>query len=730
MRVLFNKIIYQNAENGYCIFKYSVHDDAYYKQCKRTFFDKEKVFTAVGYYLPTATSVEYDFEGEWVKTDKYGYNFEVTSYAPVVPTTELGLIAYLSSGLIKGVGEKTARLIVDTFGMDTLHIFENSPEQLLTIKGISQKKLNKIINSYNSSHAMRDIISFLAPYNISIHKIMQIYREFGNDSLKIVQANPYKLRCVEGFGFKTVDAIARHINMAPNDSRRIEAAVQYALEEKQRNGHLYLEEHVLFDVVDNTLNEGYEEPVAEKSEIRSVINAMVASSVVINDDGCFYLEASFNAENNAAKQIDRLLSAKGKNFTVTEDDIKDVEQTLGITLAEQQKKAVVMCMKNNLSILTGGPGTGKTTTLNAVLYLYKKYSKGNIVLMAPTGKAARRMEESTGIAASTIHSALNIYSDDFNTVSTSTLKGAFIVVDEFSMVDMFLASRLFSMIRSGAKVLLVGDPDQLPSIGPGNVFRDLIGCGAIPVTVLDVIYRQTGNSPIIVNAAKINKGDTRILFNSDFGLISDDNDVSSAKLVLQAYKSALDIYGMDNVQILSPFRTKSEAGVNRLNEEIQKIINPASPKKKELQYGKRVFRVGDRVMQIKNRNGISNGDIGYVSKIVVDEDGDSEMRVVFSGNRTELYEREDLELLDLAYATTVHKSQGSEYKVVILVLLKSFYNLLKRNLLYTAVTRAKERVLIIGQREAIDICIRRNDIDKRNTKLGERVCLCRYPIFL
>lgn len=722
MRVLFNRVVYQNAENGYCIFKYSVkHDDEFYQQAKLGFFDKEKIFTAVGYYLPTASSVEYDFEGEWVKTEKYGYNFEVTSYAPVVPTSETGLIAFLSSGLIKGLGDKTARLIVKTFGMRTLSIFDNSPEELLSIKGISRKKLDKIINSYKSSHAMRDLVSFLAPHNISIHKITQIYQEYGNDSLQIIQQNPYKIQQIDGFGFKTVDAIARHINIAPNDQRRIEAAIEYVLEEAKKNGHLYLEGRELYARVSVTLNEGYAEVVADGDEIKTVVDAMLSSSLIVTDDGAFYLKSCYEAEYHAARHIVRLQKAKGKRIAVTKEDIADTEDALGIALADKQKSAIVMCLQNNVSIVTGGPGTGKTTTLRAVLQLYKKSLKGDIVLMAPTGKAARRMEESTGLPASTIHSALNIYSDDFALTSSSTIKGSFFVIDEFSMVDMFLASRLFSMIESGAKVLLVGDPDQLPSIGPGNVFRELIGCGVIPVATLDVIYRQAENSPIIFNATQINAGNNRLKFNSDFYMAPATQDTAAADAVIRFYKRALEIYGADNVQVLSPYRTKSEAGVNRLNEQIQAVVNPPIIGKREIQHGRKLFRLGDRVMQIKNNNGISNGDVGVISAIDIDEDDEPEVVVSFSGNRTEKYERESLDMLDLAYATSVHKSQGSEYKVVILVMLQSFYVLLKRNLLYTAVTRAKEKVVVIGEREALDICIRRNDIDKRNTRLGNRI---------
>lgn len=724
MRVLFNKVIFQNAENGYCIFRYSVnHDDDLYKRSKHTLYDREVLITATGYYLPTAKSVEFDIEGSWVK-DKYGESFAVTSFAPVVPTTEAGLIAFLSSGLIKGIGPKTARAIVQVFGLDTLTVLERSPEDLLAIKGISQKKIDKIITSYQNSRIMRDIISFLAPHNISINKITQIFRAFGNDSLRIIQSNPYRLQEIDGFGFKTVDAIARHINIAPNDTRRIAAAICYALEDCQNSGNLYLEKQEFHKSVERILNEGYTEAAADADEIMAVVKALLTAGEIVEDDDCFYMADCYRAETQAAKEIARLQRGNGYRAVITEEDIENTERALGIKLAEKQKEALVMCLQNNVSIVTGGPGTGKTTTLKAILHLYGSKIAQDVVLMAPTGKAARRMEESTGIPAKTIHSTLNIYSDAASENDDSETDGSFFVVDEFSMVDMFLAQRLFSAIPTGAKVLLVGDPDQLPSIGPGNVFRELITCGALPVTVLNVIYRQAGTSPIVANATKINEGDTSIEFGSDFYLSYASNDISAANSVQKLYLRGVDVFGADNIQILSPYRKRSEAGVDRLNEEIQKIVNPESPRKNDVQYGKRVFRVGDRVMQIKNHEGISNGDVGVIEAINRDDDDEVEVVVSFSGNKVVTYEREDLEMLDLAYATTVHKSQGSEYRVIILVMLQSFHVLLKRNLLYTAVTRAKEKVVIVGHKEAIDTCIRKNDIDKRNTRLGERVCDC------
>ena len=726
MRVRFLKSVYENHENGYCVFRYTTKDDIGEPSSapkQQSLFAIETVLTAVGYYLPSAKNIEYEFEGVWVNNEKFGRQFEVTSYESFVPDTKEGLISFLSSGLIKGIGKKTARTIVNEFGLDTINVIENNPDELLKIKGISKNKIEKILDSYQTSRALKDVISFLAPYDIGINKIMRVYKTFGPRTINIIKTNPFSLCEVEGFGFKTVDAIARKVKFAPNAKERIQTAAIYLLNDAQTSGHLFLEKREFRNKLFSLLNDAFETPCVSQKEADDAVINMINTGILMTDEDAIYTKRCFEAEGNATVNVVNMLLSKSYNKSPREKDIKDVENALNIRLADKQKEALSMCLENNFSIITGGPGTGKTTTLRAILSLYRNYFNDKILLMAPTGKAARRMEESTGIPANTIHSTLKLKADEsIDDEDGEVIKNTFIVVDEFSMVDMFLANALFRHIGKGSKLLLVGDPDQLPSVGPGNVFRELIESGVIPVTVLDVVYRQAETSPIVANATKINTGDCSIEYGPDFELVQTADDEEAKKEIIERYSEYVATYGIENVQILSPYRTKSEIGVNRLNEEIQCIINPSNEKKKEVRFGSHIFREGDRVMQIKNTEHASNGDVGVISQIDIDED-DEELTVtiIFSGNRKLFYAKEDLEHLDLAYAATVHKSQGSEYNVVILAMTTTFYIMLKRNLLYTAVTRAKDKVVIIGQNKAVLTAIRRNDIDKRNTKLGAKI---------
>ena len=693
-----------------------------------SFFTQETIITAVGYYLPTAKSVEYEFQGEWIKSEKYGRQLQVTSYEPIIPDTKQGIVGFLSSGLIKGIGVKTARAIVDKFGLDAIKIIETNPKQLTEIKGISEKKLEKILSSYEANRALKSVVTFLAPYNIGINKIMRIYKFFGPATVSIIQENPFELCRINGFGFKTADEIAKKINFLPNDERRIKAAANYILEDSQLSGHLFLEKRDFRNRLITLLNEGFDIPCVIQKEADNAVVNMINEGTLCTDTDSIYTKKCFEAEGLTAQKIVDVLLAEKKHIIPSEQDIREVEQSLNIRLAEKQKEAVIMCLESGFSIITGGPGTGKTTTLKTILALYRKYVNGDVLLMAPTGKAARRMEESTHIPASTIHSALCLSADedtDEEDIKDSGRKdpitNTLIVVDEFSMVDMFLAHSLFQRIGKGSQILLVGDPDQLPSVGPGNVFRELIESRVIPVTVLDVVYRQAETSPIIKNAAKINTGDYSLEYSDEFSLIRSTSDEDAKKKIITSYSEAIKNYGMDNVQVLSPFRTKGEICVNQLNEEIQNLVNPPSKNKKEFQYGKRTFREGDRIIQIKNNKYASNGDVGVLVAIEKDEDDELVFVIDFSANRRVFYAKTNLEYLDLAYAVTVHKSQGSEYSVVVLAMTNSFYIMLKRNLLYTAVTRAKNKVVIIGQEKAVLTAIHKNDIDKRNTKLGEKI---------
>lgn len=720
MRVSFVKEIYKNEENGYCVFKYVAETDSLPENIREGYFSLWQEITAVGYFLPSNKKIDYEMEGMW-KKDKYGFSFVVTSFEDVVPENKEGIIAYLSSGLIKGVGEKTAKLIVGRFGLKTMEVFENSPEDLLEIKGISKGKLEKIINSYQSTKTVKALVAFLKPYGITTNSILRIYRKFGTGAMHVIQENPFLLCDVEGFGFKTVDDIAENLNYPPDGEKRIESSIIYSLDQAKRNGHLYLNYDVLIEDAFGLLNKKFNRVVVQKKEIESAVNKLSDLEVLVVENKAVYKYSCHHAEENAAFNIRRLLKANGERYFVSSDEIEALENYFEMTFAEKQKKAISMCLANNISIVTGGPGTGKSTILKAVLRLYQTFSRGEAALLAPTGKAARRMEECTGFPASTIHSALCLHSDEDESFGGSALDASLVVVDEFSMVDMSLAKNLFSSIRSGAKVLLIGDPDQLPSVGAGNVFRELINSHEIPTTVLDVVYRQSGVSKIITNAVKINTGKQDLEYDETFSLTQISSETKAADEIVKMYVEEVKKVGIENVQVITPLRKKGEACSNALNKKIQAILNPALSLHKEIQIGERFFREKDRIMQIKNNDFASNGETGEIISISPNEDDEPIITIRFSSGRVAQYTTEDMDIIDLGYATTVHKSQGSEYKTVILAMLSSQFIMLKRNLLYTAVTRAKENVFIVGDKPAISMAIKKNDIDKRNTKLAERL---------
>ena len=407
------------------------------------------------------------------------------------------------------------------------------------------------------------------------------------------------------------------------------------------------------------------------------------------------------------------------------DELVESQKALNIMLSPKQAEAVRMCFSGNISIITGGPGTGKTTVLKVILDVYRRVKpKGEVLLTAPTGRAARRMEESTGAPASTLHSALGLVTDEDDTGTlndTSDLTQDFIITDEFSMVDMALAKELFTRMKPGASILLVGDADQLPSVGAGNVFRELMKCGQIPVTCLDLVFRQANTSRIALNASMMKESNTNLLFGDDFLFLPGNSEAEAAEIVCREYMKEIAEHGLDRVQILSPFKSRGESCVKKLNDRIREDVNPHEYTKPELKHGSRIFRLGDRVLQTRNMDDISNGDVGFVKSVYIGEDNDSTITVSFGEGRSHEYGTDELEMLELAYAMTIHKSQGSEYDTVIIPMMSSHYIMLRRNLIYTAITRAKKKVIIVGQKKALYTAINKNDIDGRNTRLAERI---------
>jgi len=718
------RVIYEDRSAGFMIASFKTKDEAVPSDARSTFTRGDKMirFTAVGYRLPTTGAIDVDLDGHWEK-NKYGLQLAVDRCVEIIPKTKDGITAYLSSGLIKGIGTKTAKLIVDAFGVKTLEVIEKEPQKLLTVKGITEKKLKSITDSYTQSKSIRDIVSYLSPYGVTVKKCARIQEEFGAQTMDILKNRPFELCSISGFGFKTVDEIARKTSCTPNDPMRIRGALQFTLDDSMTAGHLYLGKETLRNKAHELLNAGYEREVVTLAEIHTVLCSMVKDNTFVHENGCIYTRRNHFNEKETADAIAAILQDKVQAVDVTKE-LAESQQALGIILSPKQTEAVKMCFSSNLSIITGGPGTGKTTVLRVILDVYRRIcEKGEILLTAPTGRAARRMEESTGYEACTLHKALGLITDEDDTGAlneTSDLTADFIITDEFSMVDMALAKELFTRISGGARILLVGDADQLPSVGAGNVFRELMQCGRIPVTRLDLVYRQSGTSRIAINAKLMQEDDTRLHFGEDFLFCPCESEEQAADRVCQLYMDEIAQHGIEKVQILSPFKSRGDTCVKNLNDHLREIINPPSPKTTEMKVGTRIYRTGDRVLQTRNIDEISNGDVGFIRQIIKEEDDTCSALIEF-GDRSRTYSQDEMDMIELAYAMTIHKSQGSEYNTVIIPMMASHYIMLRRNLIYTAITRAKKKVILVGEKKAIYTAIHKNDIDGRNTRLAERI---------
>lgn len=660
-------------------------------------------------------------EGEW-ETNSHGTQYKVETFLEVVPRTREGILGYLSCGSLKGIGPKTAERIVNRFGLDTLEVMEKYPQELLKIQGISQKKLDRIVDSFGKNKVFRELMTFLSPFHVTPKKANMILQKFRDQSVEIIRKQPYILCSVKGFGFLTVDAIARQCCAATNDPMRISGCVSYVLREAMKqNGHLYLEQEILVKDALKVLNKELNlQPVTE-TEILKVLYRLVMQDSIVVEENRVYITQQHQEEEDTASMIARKLHERIPVLTI-EKELEEAQEDLNITLSEQQKEAVRMVFANPISIITGGPGTGKTTVLKIILYIYQKKCGNEVKLMAPTGRAARRMAESTGSGdATTMHMALGLFGDGDYEALIDELSADFINVDEVSMVDMHLAYEFFYKVKAGARVLLVGDVHQLPSVGAGDVFRQLILCGKIPVTVLNLVYRQGKDSNIPINAQLINEGKTNLQWGDDFQMVECSGADAAAQIVKNIYLKEIQMYGMEQVQILSPYKVRSAAGVLELNRSLQDEVNPPVSGKRELHLGGEIFREGDRILQNKNTEFASNGDLGTLVQIAEDEDNNPLVQIVFTDGRRVKYEAEQVEMIEHANAITIHKSQGSECQVVIIPWLKAFYPMLKRNIFYTGITRAKQRVYIVGEWKAVCQAIHTDDTGTRKTMLAVKI---------
>ena len=733
-------IVYQNSDNGYTVM---------------TLVAEGEEVTCVGMCKGLGQGENISAEGEYIEHPVYGRQFKIQTYETVAPTDRAGMERYLGSGAIRGVGEALAARIVKKFGDDTFRIIEEEPERLAEVKGISERKAQEIAVQMEEKKDLREALVYLQQYGISNTLAVKIYNTYGMEMYSVMRENPYRLaEDVSGVGFRIADEIAGRIGIHTDSDYRIRSGILYTLLQAVGEGHCFLPLELLLHRASELLG------VSEENIRPQVDNLIMDRKLVAKGDALF-AAAYYYAELNCANMLRNLNipMLEAENLPAQDMAIRKrlerMAENLSMELDELQLKAVEESIKNGLFILSGGPGTGKTTTINMIIRYFE--SEGmDIFLAAPTGRAAKRMTEATGFEAKTIHRLLELnsaLSDDdtrranFERNQENPLEADVVIIDEMSMVDIQLFQALLKAILPGTRLILVGDVDQLPSVGPGQVLRDLMNSEAFPMVTLEKIFRQAGESDIVVNAHRINKGEQIALDNKsrDFFLL-ERNDVNVIyKHMIQLIREMLPKYVNAtpfDIQVLTPMR-KGSLGCETLNGILQRYLNPADPHKKEHSYGNTVFREGDKVMQIKNNYqleweivgrynipidkgmGVFNGDMGRVLEI---NETMSTLLVEFDDGRRVNYPFSGLEELELSYAITIHKSQGSEYPAVILPLLGGPRMLFNRNLLYTGITRARNCVTILGSSETVRNMIDNVSENRRYTALESRIReICGLP---
>lgn len=723
-------IVYNNESNGYTVARLRKGRD---------------LVTIVGYILLLNEGQSVRVTGEWVNHPEYGQQLKIESCSESLPSTIEGIEKYLASGLIEGVGPVTAKRLVEKFGADTLDIIEYNPERLTEVEGIGERKAAVIAEAFQEQRELRNVMVFLQTYGISPGNSIKIYKKYGQNAVNLIKENPYRLTVdVFGIGFKTADSIARNLGIDKTSRYRLMAGIKYVLTEYSGSGgHTYIPSEVLIEKGMELL--GVDRDLLEESCISLALNKEIVMEN-IEDTTAVYLMPFYYSELGVSKRILELLSSGTDELKVDiEEEIKEYEAETGIELARQQKDAIRCAIKNGVAIITGGPGTGKTTIIKCIINIMEKKGK-SVSLAAPTGRAAKRMTEATAREARTMHRLLEMgYAEGQDNMvflkdDSDPIDSDVIIIDEASMVDILLMNNLLKAIVPGTRLIIVGDVDQLPSVGAGNVLRDLIDSELIPVVRLTEIFRQSQESLIIVNAHRINKGDIPYLNekDKDFFFIGASSQEETLKIMLELVKKRIPEFkeGCDPqkyIQVLTPMR-KGSCGVNNMNLRLQAILNPPSPDKDEKKVRDYVLRTGDKVMQIKNNynmkwdratgngesegQGVFNGDLGYIEYI---DNEDSRLSVVFDDDRTAVYDFTNCDELELAYAVTIHKSQGSEFPVVVMPAVWGPPMLMTRNLLYTGITRAKELVVIVGSKQVLGGMINNNRITRRFSGLGYRM---------
>ena len=734
---------FQNEENGFTVAKLTRTDGK----------DETELITIVGYLSGVKSGETLRLYGDWVDHPAYGRQFSVEHFETVAPVTKEGVEKYLGSGLIKGIGPATAHKIVETFGLDTLEVIEKQPERLQEVPGIGPHKAQRIIQALAETKKMRRVMLFLRGAGVTAGLAGKIYRSFGNDTIRVLQENPYLLaQRVPGIGFKTADRIAGLLGRTnPAAPERIRAGLLYLLGKISEAGHVFSE-------LPEFAEEAATELGVESTLLQAEIERMSRDKQVVLDGNRLYLPALYHSERGAAVKLTalykhlqpkitscarqtELAEMNGAGLDVTPGHQREMKTGINnnkvtdevqesIALSPEQEAAVALAQREGVLVITGGPGTGKTTIIRSLIRLYQQQGL-KVVLAAPTGRAAKRLTEATGLPAKTIHRLLEFgftggemgYDRD----EKNPLEAEAVIIDEVSMVDLPLFYHLLKAIPLGARLILVGDEDQLPSVGPGTVLRDIIASGVIPQVKLKTIFRQARESQIVTNAHLINVGRLpKVNEAKDFFFIpaTEPEQIVDeiVRLVTVRLPRYLNCDPVEEIQVLSPMR-RTVTGVDNLNHLLQKVLNPESSGKPQIQYGGRIFRLGDKVMQIRNnyQKMVFNGDVGRITKLDPEE---QQIEVSFSDQEEDkiLYEYDELDELVLSYAVTVHKSQGSEYPVVILPVTTQHFLLLQRNLFYTAVTRAKKMAVLVGTKKALAIAVKNNRIDQRNSRLAQLIC--------
>ena len=729
LRCVVERITYQNPETGYSVIR-----------CRARGYSD--LVTVVGLMPETHVGAVLSLEGAWKVDPKYGRQFTAEKFEETLPATVFGIEKYLGSGLIKGIGPKFAKKIVQQFGKDTLDIIEENPDSLIEVPGIGRLRVERIKESWAEQKEIKNIMLFLQSHDVSTAHATKIYKTYGNQSIAIVKENPYRLADdIWGIGFRTADIIAGKMGFGEERFARLRSGIMYALNQLADEGHCYgtreqvltaagellkVDEALLVMTLDEMMRQ--RDVIVEKAKVPvdetadDVSHGPVDEMAETQMEEAIYLQPFFFSEMGTAKRLDAVLHGMRSFRIQPEGLLERIGKKTGMQYDDIQQQAILAAVRNKVLVLTGGPGTGKTTTTLGIIAAYRE-AGARIILAAPTGRAAKRLSETTGMEAKTIHRLLEVKPPNgYQRNEENPLEGDVLIVDECSMIDIVLMYNLLKAVPDDMTLILVGDVDQLPSVGAGNVLSDIIASGCIPVVKLERVFRQAQGSRIIMNAHRINKGqaiDIRGGRNADFFFAAQETPEEAADLIVKYVAENLPRYyhadPIRDIQVLTPMQRGLVGAVN-LNQRLQDTLNRT---RIFLRRGGTEYRIHDKVMQIRNdyNKEVYNGDIGFISSVDMDE---RELTVNFEG-RDVTYDATELDELVLAYACTIHKSQGSEYPIVVMPFMMTHYIMLQRNLLYTGVTRAKKILVLVGEKKAVSTAINNNKAVGRNTRLKERI---------